>query len=66
MHYDSSLNSIFKLEKLKVTQKSEFDYNDYDHMIKHSLNFINYFENSKINGFNNFDSSFIKIDKFLV
>ena len=66
MHYDSSLNSIFKREKLKVTQKTEFEQKDYDHMIKHALNFINYFENSKINGFNDFGSSFIKIDKFSV
>lgn len=66
MHHDSSLNNIFKLEKLKVIQKSEYDYNDYDHMIKYSLNFINYFENSKINGFNDLNYNFIVTDKFLV
>lgn len=66
MHYDTSLNSIFKRDKMKIIQKSEFDYNDYDHMIKQAINFINYFENSTIFGFNDLDSDFIKLDKYLV
>ena len=66
MHAESSLNAIFKKDRPKLITKREFGHLEYDTMVKYALNFINYFESSEIIGFNNFDSSFIKIDKYSV